>query len=100
MMTYKRMVKYTEMLLVRCELVFDKYADLISDKDIVELHYINLCAELTDVLLDNDGQLKTTSELEKLHELEKVTCRIEKLEENLNRIILKKEIENHNRKAK
>ena len=100
MMTYKRMVKYTEMLLVRCELVFDKYADLIFDKDIAELHYINLCAELTDVLLDNDGELKTTSELEKLCELEKVTCRIEKLEENLNRIILKKEIENHNRKAK
>lgn len=100
MMTYKRMVKYTEMLLVRCELVFDKKGDLIPDKIILESHYIDLCSELTDVLFDNDGQPKTTSELEKLRELERVTCRIEKLEENLNRIILKKEIENYNRKAK
>ena len=100
MMTYKRMVKYTEMLLVRCELVLDKYGKMIFDKDIVELHYINLCAELTDVLLDNDGEPRIASELEKLSELEKVTCRIEKLEERLNQIVLKKEIENYNRKAK
>lgn len=100
MMTYKRMVKYTEMLLVRCELIFDKYGNMIFDKDIAELHYINLCAELTDVLLDNDGEPKVGNELEKLSELEKVTRQIEKLEERLNQIVLKKEIENYNRKAK
>lgn len=96
MMTYKRMVKYTEMLLVRCELVFDKYADLIPARQTFESYYVDLCAELTDVLIDNDKENKNTSEQEKLSALEKVTYRIEKLEKRLNEILLKRKNENYN----